>query len=262
MTRKIDFINPFGTTVYDELIKETLTHYADEGTELTITHLDACPSDIDYFYSKHIIEAVLFERIMRDEEEGFDAVVVGCCYDPGVRLARELVDIPVIGPLEASMQLAGNFGHSYTVVTDHHKAAPYLEDMTRTYGYADTCRGVRTIEWWVKDMVKDPDSVARDTIERCRDVIKETSAEIVVMGCTIIAACYQRYLMRGNAPPDVTIVNPNLMALKMAELMASLKQKGAHTIARTGYYEKPSGHHGREHLRAREQFQRAIKAMR
>jgi allantoin racemase len=262
MMRKIDFINPFGTTVYDDLIKDTLTHYSDEDTELHITHLDACPPDIDYFYSKHIIEAVLFERIMQDEEEGFDAVIVGCCYDPGVRLARELVDIPVIGPLEASMQLAGNFGHSYTIVTDHHKAAPYLEDMTRTYGYADTCRGVRTIEWWVKDMVQDPDRVARDTIERCRAVVKETDAEIIVMGCTIIAACYQRYLMRGNEAPDVTIINPNLMALKMAELMASLKQKGVHMISRAGYYEKPSGHHGREHLKARRRFQKAISAMR
>lgn len=260
MKRKIDFINPFGTTVYDELIKETLTHYADEGTELHITHLDACPQDIDYFYSKHIIEAVLFERIMQDEEQGFDAVIVGCCYDPGVRLARELVDIPVIGPLEASMQLAGSFGHSFTIVTDHHKAAPYLEDMAYTYGYR-MCRGVRTIEWWVKDMVKDTDSVARDMIKRCREVVKETNAETIVMGCTIIAACYQRYMMRGNEAPDVTILNPNLMALKMAELQADLKQKGAYQIARSGYYEKPSGHHGIEHIKARKQFQKAIKAM-
>ena len=204
---------------------------------------------------------MLFERIMRDEEEGFDAVIVGCCYDPGVRVARELVDIPVIGPLEASMQLAGNFGHSFTVVTDHHKAAPYLEDLARTYGYA-MCRGVRTIEWWVKEMVKDPDSVARDTIERCREVIKETNAEVIVMGCTIVAACYQRYLMAGNAAPDVTIINPNLMALKMAELMAGLKQKGGHQMARSGYYEKPSGHYAEEQVKARKSFQKAIKAMR
>ena len=41
MKRKIDFINPFGTVAYDDIITETLKHYADEGTELTITHLDA-----------------------------------------------------------------------------------------------------------------------------------------------------------------------------------------------------------------------------
>ncbi|MEZ5775867.1 MAG: aspartate/glutamate racemase family protein [Hyphomicrobiaceae bacterium] len=262
MALKIDFINPFGTTAYDGLIAETLTHYAAEGTELVVTHLDACPPDIDYFYAKHLMEAVLFERIMQDEEEGFDAVIVGCCYDPGVRVARELVDIPVVGPMEASLQLSGNFGHSSVIVTDHHKAAPYIDDMMRMLGYGTTCRGVRTIEWWVKDMVKDPDAVALDTIARCRDVLAEANAEVVLMGCTIIAACYQRYLMRGNAPPDVTIVNPNLMALKMAEMLAGLRQKGGHQIARQGYYEKPKGHYRDGQAAARETFRRAIAAMR
>jgi allantoin racemase len=57
---------------------------------------------------------------------------------PGVRVARELVDIPVIGPLEASMQMAGYFGHSYTIVTDHHKAVPYMEDQVRLGGARPT----------------------------------------------------------------------------------------------------------------------------
>jgi allantoin racemase len=82
------------------------------------------------------------------------------------------------------------------------------------------------------------------------------------MGCTIVAACYQRYLMAGNAAPDVTIINPNLMALKMAELMAGLKQKGGHQMARSGYYEKPAGHYAEEQVKARKSFQKAIKAMR
>lgn len=262
MPLKIDFINPFGTRAYDDIIRETLMHYAADGTELHITHMDACPPDIDYFYSKHLMESVLFERIMQDEEAGFDAVIVGCCYDPGVRTARELVDIPVIGPLEASMSLAPHFGHFYTVVTDHHKAAPYIEDLTRLYGLDGYCRGVRTIEWYVKDMVGDPDRVARDTIETCRRVIKETNADTIIMGCTIVAACYQRYLMRGGEAPEIAIVNPNLMALKMAELLGGLHQKGGYRISRAGYYEKPSGHYGSEFQKARLTFRKAIDAMR
>ena len=36
-------------------------------------------------------------RCAGSRSAGYDAVVVGCCYDPGVRVARELVDIPVVG---------------------------------------------------------------------------------------------------------------------------------------------------------------------
>jgi allantoin racemase len=256
--RKIEFINPFGTAAYDELIRHTLSHYAADDTELSITHLKGCPPDIDYFYSKHLVESVLFERIMKAEEEDVDAVIVGCCYDPGVRTARELVDIPVIGPMEASMQMAGYFGHSYAIVTDHHKAAPYIEDLTRLYGMSGSCRGVRTIEWFVKDMVNDTDRVARDTIETCARVVKETGADTILMGCTVIAACLQKYLMGGGDPPKIAIVNPNLMALKMGETLAQLKQKGGYGVSRAGYYEQPAGHYSRESKKARAQFARAL----
>lgn len=259
MPRKIDFINPFGTVAYDGLIRETLAHYAAEGTELRITHLEGCPPDIDYFYSKHLMESVLFERIMRDEEEGFDAVIVGCCYDPGVRTARELVDIPVVGPMEASLQLAGYHGHTYTVVTDHHKAAPYIEDVVRLTGLGGNCRGLRTIEWYVRDMVNAPDSVARDTVRVCEEVVRETHADAILMGCTIVAACYQRYLMNGGEPAPFAIVNPNLMALKMAETLADLHRKGGYRISRAGYYEKPTGHYASEFGKARASFARTLK---
>jgi allantoin racemase len=256
--RKIEFINPFGTAAYDKLISQTLSHYAAEDTELSITHLQGCPPDIDYFYPKHLVESVLLERVMKAEEEGVDAVIVGCCYDPGVRTARELVDIPVIGPMEASMQMAGYFGHSYTIVTDHHKAAPYIEDLVRLYGMSASCRGVRTIEWFVKDMINDTGRVAQDTIETCRRVVGETGADTILMGCTVVAACYQKFLMGGGEPPDVAIVNPNLMALKVGETLADLKQKGGYRISRAGYYEKPKGHFAVESKKARAHLARAL----
>jgi allantoin racemase len=258
MTRRIEFINPFGTPAYDAIITETLTAFAAEGTHVTVSSLEGCPPNIDYYYNKHLMESVVFEKVMQAEAAGFDAAVVGCCYDPGVRVARELVDIPVVGPLEAAMQMAGYFGHSYVIVTDHHKAVPYLEDLVRLYGLGGNCRGVRCIDWWVKDMVLDPDRVALDTIEISRKVLEETRAEVVVMGCTIVAACYQRHLMQQKSKPDIAIVNPNLLALKMAEGLADLKRKGVYHLTRAGYYEQPTGLYREEFERERRKVASAL----
>ena len=107
------------------------------------------------------MEVAIFRAVRRLEEEGYDAVVVGCCYDPGVKVARELVDIPVVGPLEAAMNHASYFGHRFTVLTDHRKAVPWLEDLVRLHGAAN-CRGVRCIDWYVTDMIRDPSAVADD----------------------------------------------------------------------------------------------------
>lgn len=249
--RKINFINPFGSTAYDAIIAKTLGHYCAEGTAMDVTHLTNCPPDIDFYYNKHMIEQSLFEEVMRSEEAGYDAVIVGCLYDPGVRVARELVDIPVIGPLEASFQMAANFGHSTMVLTDHRKAVPYIYDQARLNAQGATMRGVDAIDWYVKDMINDRAAVARDVVTRSQEAAAKFGAETVIMGCTIIAAIYQEYLMEGGEPSPVPILNPNLLALKLAEGLADLHRKGGYFLARSGFYMKPTGHFETEFHRAR-----------
>lgn len=251
MTKRINFINPFGSESYDAIIAKTLSHYAASDTVLDVTHLENCPADIDFFYSKHMIEQSLYEQIMRSQELGYDAVIVGCLYDPGVRVARELVDIPVIGPLEASFQMAAYYGHSTMVLTDHRKAVPYIYDQARLNGQGDTVRGVDAIDWFVKDMINDRQSVANDVVRLSKDAARRFGAETVIMGCTIIAAIYQEYLMEGGTPSEVPIINPNLMALKTAEGLADLHRKGGYFLARSGFYMQPTGHFKTEFENAR-----------
>ena len=164
---------------------------------------------------------------------------MGCCYDPGVRVARELVDIPVVGPLEASLNLASYFGHRATIVTDHHKAVPYIEDLVRLYGQQNV-RNVRCIDWWVTEMVKAPAEVAADAAREATVALDADDADLVILGCTIIAACLTQHTRETGEFRDVPVVNPNLLALKSAEMLADLHQRGEYRLSRRGYYERQS----------------------
>jgi len=237
LSRLIEFINPFGTPIYDQLIQETLLPYASNETRVEVTHLTGYPENIDYYYPKHLMEVAIFDQVIEAEKRGCDAVIVGCCYDPGVLVARELVDIPVVGPLEASLAMGRYFGHDFSIVTDHHKAVPYIRDMVRVYGYEPNCHSVRCINWWVTDMVKDPASVAADAVKLSRESMQRDETEVVIMGCTIIAGCLEMRILAGEYR-DVPVINPNLAALKMAELLADLKAMGKYNISRSGYYQK------------------------
>lgn len=243
--RRIAFINPFGTEIYDDLIRQTLVPHAGIGTKVDVVHIEGAPPNIDYYWPKHLIEAAVFDRVMGLEEEGYHAIVIGCCYDPGVRVARELVDIPVVGPLEAAMNMVSYFGHSYTIVTDHRKAVPYLEDLVRLYGGAG-CRGVRCIDWWVTEMVKDPASVARDAAEHCLRALDEDGSEVAILGCTIIGGCLEGQIQETGQYGDLPILNPNLLALKTAETLADLRLRGKYTISRRGFYQKQAQHDAEE----------------
>lgn len=243
MSRRIKFINPFGTTAYDALIHETLSHYCMAGTTLDIAHLEAVPTDMDYFYPKHFVETAFFEAVQQADEAGYDAVISGCCYDPGVRVARELTDLPVIGPMEASLQLLAYHGRTAVIVTDHVKACTLMKDNVRLYGAADQVVGYDVIDWYVRDMVQDTEAVAADVIEVSRRAVARTGAEAVVLNCTIIAASYQKYLMGGGEPADVPILNPNLMALMMAEVTAHMRQSDILRLSRSGFYGQPHDAH-------------------
>ena len=54
-TRRIAFINPFGTAAFDDIIEETLVPYAGAGTSVDVIHLDGVPENIDYYYPKHLM---------------------------------------------------------------------------------------------------------------------------------------------------------------------------------------------------------------
>lgn len=254
MARRIDFINPFGTDLYDSIIKETLQPFAADGTDLRVSHLEGCPENIDYYYYKHLMENVVYERVLQAEAEGFDAVVVGCCYDPGVLVARELVDLPVVGPLEAAVHLAPYYGHTFSVVTDHHKAVPFIRDMIRLYGVEPNCRSVGCIDWWVTEMVKNPEKVAADAVAASQRALERDGSEVVILACTIIGACLEREILRSGSYRDVPILNPNIAALKAAETLADLRARGKYVPSRIAFYEKPQDHNRAEFESVRRRF--------
>ena len=221
---RICFLNPFGTDSYDELIESTLAAGAarlHRGRDPPPAH---APRNIDYYAPKHLAETEIMMAAVEAERDGFDAFVIGCCYDPGLTQCRELVNIPVVGPLEASVLLSRLFGHSFAVVTDHCKAVPELRDRVRLYGLEGNCRAVDAIDWFVTDMVLDPMTVAKDTYVKVQDVMRTTGAETVVIGCTIVSACYELAVLRGDADlAALSVVNPNVMAVKLAEMFADLQ---------------------------------------
>jgi allantoin racemase len=243
--RRIAFINPFGTAAFDAIIEETLVPYAGAGTAVDVIHLEGVPENIDYYYPKHLMELAIFRVVRRLEADGYDAVVVGCCYDPGVKVARELVDIPVVGPLEAAMNHASYFGHRFTVITDHRKAVPWLEDLVRLHGTTN-CRGVSCIDWYITDMITDPTAVADDAAARSLKALDEDGSEVIILGCTIIAGCLEREIMTTGRHRELPILNPNLLALKTAESLADLHRAGKYAISRAGQYQRHEQHDAAE----------------
>ena len=143
------------------------------------------------------------------------------------------------------MNHASYFGHRFTVLTDHRKAVPWLEDIVRLHGAAN-CRGVRCIDWYITDMIKDPSSVADDAAALSLKWLEDDGSEVIILGCTIIAGCLEREIMTTGRHRELPILNPNLLALKAAETLADLHKAGKYAISRAGQYQRHEQHDAAE----------------
>ena len=59
-------------------------------------------------------------------------------------------------------------------------------------------------------------------------------------------------MQRSNA--QLLLVNPNIMALKMAEALADLKSRGTFALSRKGYYDRMENHAADEFAAVRARF--------
>jgi len=234
---------------YYDLVRQLFPKVLRPGTEVSFKSVEpgleslavSSSAYFDLLNKKEIIE-----KIMEAEKEGFDAALVGCFEDPGVREAREVVNIPVIGIGEASMLLACMLGHRFAVVTaNDNKVATNLEVMIKLQGLQERAitHPVRTISMANRDVFtkgfQEPYLIVSDILDKARGCVAD-GAEVVIVGCAGLAP---HCTMSG-----VTMVDENgaqlldcvVIGLKAAEAIVDLKDRlGWPAISRAGIYAMP-----------------------
>src|SRR5919109_4456368 len=85
------------------------------------TQLDifTAPSGVPYIESSvefYLSEAAVARKIVEIARLGYDAIVGTAFLDNGLDGARELVDVPVIGPAKSSLYLAATLANKFAVI--------------------------------------------------------------------------------------------------------------------------------------------------
>ena len=175
------------------------------------------PRSIESMWEEYLSVPGLLESVAALEEEGFDAVVPGCFGDPGIDGARELVNIPVLGPGATAMVVAANLGHRFSIVTVLENVIRPLENLALLTGVGPKLASVRQIGIPVLELNSNPDYTFARLMEVSGEVIEQDRADVLILGCGTLsfrAAELQEEL-------GVPVLNPLQVTLKMAELLVS-----------------------------------------
>ena len=232
---KILFINPIGTDAFDKHMLKTINEVKRPDAKVKVVHLKKGPVHLEYHYYEHLNLGETLEWVRWAEKEGFDAVVVGCFYDPGIREARELVSIPVVFPAETTMHVAATLGHKFSIIVGRRKWIPRMESNVYIYGLEKKLASFRTIEFTVPRMGEEPEKLKKAILTEARKAIEEDGAEVIVLGCTGEAGFMKELIKKLKVP----VLDPVVTAWKYAEIMADLYRKVGLTHSKLYGFEPP-----------------------
>src|SRR5271157_4016174 len=93
---KILFINPVGTSQFDKSMQQILEEAKNPGTEVDVVSLKRGPWHVEYHYYESLVMTDTLHVVKKAENDGYDAVVLGCFYDLGLQESREISNKMVV----------------------------------------------------------------------------------------------------------------------------------------------------------------------
>ena len=174
----------------------------------------------------------VLEAMKRAEKDGYNAVVLACLGDPGVEEGRQIVDIPVLGPMRIAMNVCSVLGNRFSIITPSQTIKRWLQQNVKAYGF-ENCASVRVVNSSAEDASDQHEEYKKsgkygDLVERvvaeCIDAIKEDDATVLTIGCGgltwIVDIAKDELGRRGYIIP---FVDPIPTAIEIAKALVKLR---------------------------------------
>lgn len=235
---------------YKELILEHYATYQRPGTEIAVhgvrdevseTAARIAGRAVNYAYLHRFHDTQIIENVRRAEREGFDAVIIGVLQDSGLREARSVVDIPVIGYGEVSMLTACMLGSRFAFVAINPNMDPLVRAMIRDQGMESRAAPTAYMDCGYEDLVDavagKPERFLAAFKTAAQKAMREHGVDVLLPGQTIIAELLWRAGIRQL--DGAVVLDPRLPLLRMAEMRADMRGAGFGVSRRGFYWAKP-----------------------
>jgi allantoin racemase len=151
-------------------------------------------------------------------EDEFDALVIGCFGDPGIRGLRELLDIPVVGPAETTIHTAAMIADRFTWLTILDETIPMSHEQAHEHHLSDRCVSVRSVDAPVESIDHGDDDLVERMVREGNAAIEEDGAEALFPGCMSLSFAQRHDEIEERV--GVPFLDPASLALETAATWA------------------------------------------
>ena len=195
-------------------------------TEIRFVSIRNGPRYLLYFSELLSSDYNVMLEASKAEKEGYDAVQPDCTFDPAVKVLKELLNIPVVGPLECSVHIASMLGRKFSILVNDIKMAKFYEERVREYGLADKLASIRESSITLEDLgihsgKQDVETIKKKISVAGEKAILEDDADVIILPCTDIFGLKDLFMEKYGVP----VLEPGPIATKMAETLFDLGLK-------------------------------------
>lgn len=224
---KILYVMPGTGATLDEIARREKianSFLINKNNKVKVVDTDEGPESIESSIEGDLSVRGVLRKLIQ-EKGSYDAVIIGCGDDPGLFSVRELMDVPVIGPMETSIAYSSMLGDKFGYITISEESLPETRMIFRKYGVENKCASIRSMNVTVDEMINNKISEKDflDTFVREVKAAVKCGASTILLGCMSMA--YMLIDEKVKDIIDIPIINPAKVAVCTAEIMTSLGLK-------------------------------------
>ena len=175
-------VNPNTSKSMTEQITMSAQSVISPKTNLISTYSKEGPPSIEGFYDEAFCLPGLLAEVRKYSKKKCEGVVIACFDDTGVDAARSIIDQPVIGICQASMQTASILSNSFSIITSLERSIPAIENLVIKYGMERFCKSIIASNIPVLDLDKN-ESYAKSIISKIiENILKDNLSESIILG--------------------------------------------------------------------------------
>jgi allantoin racemase len=232
MARRILVINPNTSSSMTDEIRKSAEAVKLFDTELTFLCPDQGPETIETHLDE-ALSAIGVLSLIAARREAFDAFVIACGDDPGLKAAREVTDRPVVPIGQAPMLLAPLLGRKFSILGTWSGDKARSEDKVARYGLAGLLASVIPSGESVLCSHRNPEALLERLTALGRKAVEEDGAEVLILTCAGLAGLHRELQERLGVP----VLEGIACAVRLAELLVDL---GLRTSRRNEYQRLPN----------------------
>lgn len=230
---KVMYLNPLANPGYDQVFADMAMQYKYPATAADVVSMNAGSvppkmSNLEFRTYEAFIIRDTVEAARYASRHGYDAMVIGCFYDPALDDAREIASIPVVAPCQASCEVALNLANNFSVIIGRTKWEDQMRQAVYDYGYKDKLASFQSVDMGVEDFHRNEEATKAALEAAAVEAVKLHKAEAIILGCTLEVGFFVdlQESLRKTFGANIPVIDCSIAAFKAGENAALATRVG------------------------------------